>query len=33
MTWKRSVSTALPGPISVSHQTAASASPVSAWQM
>ncbi len=33
MTWKRSVSTTLPGPISVSHQTAASASPVSAWQM
>ena len=33
MTWKRSVSITLPGPISVSHQSAASASPVRAWQM
>ena len=33
MTWKRSVSTGLPGPISESHHVAASASPVSAWQM
>ena len=32
MTKKRSVSTGLPGPISVSHHTAACASPVSAWQ-
>jgi hypothetical protein len=31
-TWNRSVSITLPGPMSVSHQTAASASPVSAWQ-
>ena len=32
-TKKRSVSTARPGPTSVLHQSAASASPVSAWQM
>ena len=32
MTKKRSVSTGLPGPTSVSHQSAAFASPVSAWQ-
>jgi hypothetical protein len=32
MTKKRSVSTGLPGPTSVSHHSAACASPVSAWQ-
>ena len=33
MTWKRSVSMTLPGPMRVCHHTVASASPVSAWQM
>ena len=32
ITKNRSVSTGLPGPTSVSHQSAAWASPVSAWQ-
>ena len=32
MTKKRSVSTGSPGPTSVSHQSVACASPVSAWQ-
>ena len=32
ITKKRSVSTGLPGPTSVSHHSAAFASPVSAWQ-